>query len=79
MRIHISSLKNLGLSRLNRKSETAVYESMLPRQPLRFLRPNIYTHVIGDENQKAVINLERLLFPGVPNFEESRNSRELVN
>jgi hypothetical protein len=38
-----------------------------------------YTHVVGDEHRKAIVDLERLLFPNVPKFDESRNKRELVN
>jgi integrase len=30
---------------------------------------NIYTHVVGETQRKAIENLERVLFPNVPNFD----------
>jgi len=40
---------------------------------------NIYTHVVDSEHRKAICALDRLLFPNVPKFDESRNSGETVN
>lgn len=39
----------------------------------------VYTHVVENAHRKAICDLERLLFPNVPKFEESRNSRGFVN
>jgi integrase len=40
---------------------------------------NMYTHVIDDAHRTAICDLEGLLFPSVPRFEECRNSGEFVN
>jgi integrase len=40
---------------------------------------NIYTHVVDSEHRKAICAPDRLWFPTVPSFDESRNSGETVN
>lgn len=40
---------------------------------------NVYTHVVEDAHREAICDLERLLFPNVPKFEESQTSGGFVN
>ena len=69
--IHTSQLHNLGVpvkiaqQQLGHASAETTF--------------NIYTHVVEDAHRKAICDLERLLVPNVPKFEDSQISGGFVN